>query len=97
MKALLGLLITYLVVNLGVVASGVGIGLLLRWALPSVDLGTGILIGVVTTGLSIHYFRRLLSLAEFHDLTDLEDDDFAPPIWVYPQGPARSGRKRKRK
>ena len=46
----------------GVIASGIGIGLLLRWVLPSVDLGAGILIGIVSIGLSIHYFLRILAL-----------------------------------
>ncbi len=97
MKALLGLLTTFLVVNLGVIAFGIGIGLLLRWLLPSVDLGTGILIGVVSMGLSIHYFSRILAFGEVRDFPDGEDDDFRPPIIVYPQSLPRSGRKRKRK
>lgn len=97
MKPLLGLLITYLVVNLGVIAASVAIGFLLRWLLPSVDLGTGILIGIVSIGLSIHYFFRLLSFAEFHDFAEEDDDDFVPPVRVFPVGSTRSGRKRKRK
>lgn len=97
MKAILGLLITFLVVNLGVIASGIGIGFLLRWVLPSVDLGAGILIGVVSIGLSIHYFSRILAFGEVRDFPDGGDDDFRPPIFVYPQGFSRSGRKRKRK
>ncbi len=97
MKALLGLLTTFLVVNLGVIAFGIGIGFLIRWMLPSVDLGAGILVGVVSMGLSIHYFSRILSLGEVRNFPDGEDDDFRPPIFVYPQGFSRSGRKRKRK
>ena len=97
MKAFLGLLVTFLVVNLAVIASGIGIGLLLRWVLPSVDLGAGILIGIVSIGLSIHYFLRILALGEVLEFPDGEDDDFSAPIIVYPQSPSRSGRKRKRK
>ncbi len=96
MKAVLGLLITFLVVNLGVIASGVGIGLLLHWVLPSVDLGEGILIGIVSTALSIHYFGRILALGKVRDFPDGDDDDFGAPIIIYPQSPSRSGRKRKR-
>ena len=47
MRAFVGLLVTFLAINLGVIASGTGIGFLLRWVLPSVDLGAGILIGLV--------------------------------------------------
>ncbi len=97
MKALLGLLITFLVVNLGVIASGIVIGFVLRWALPSVDLGAGILIGIVSTGLSIHYFLRILALGEIREFPDGDDDDLGAPIIVYPQTSSRSGRKRKRK
>lgn len=97
MKPALGLLALYALVHRWVVASGVLIGLVLRWMLPSVGLGTGILIGVVSTGLSVHYFLRLLSFVEDFDLTRDEDDDLSPPVQVFPVGPPRSVRKRKRK
>ena len=97
MKPVLGLLALYILVNLGVLASGVGIGLVFRWMLPSVGLGTGILIGVVSTGLSVHYFLRIMSFIEYFDLTRDEDDDFLPPIQVYSVEPTRSVRKRKRR
>jgi len=97
MKPVLGLLSIYILVHLGIIASGVGIGLVLRWMLPSVSLGTGILAGVASTGLSLHYFLRLLTFIEYYDLSRGEDDDFPPPIQVYPVGPTRSVRKRKRR
>jgi hypothetical protein len=97
MKAILGLLFVYVLVNLGLIALGVGIGFLLHWMLPSVDLGTGILIAVVATGFSIHYFIRLLWFSEFLEPPRYEEDDNLPPIRVYPLGSPRSGRKRKRK
>jgi hypothetical protein len=96
MKALLGLLFIYGVINLGLVAIGVGIGFFLHWILPSVDLGTAILIAVVATGFSIHYFIRLLWFSEFLELPQYEDDDL-PRVRLYPLGSPRSGRKRKRK
>ena len=46
MMAILGLLFVYILINLGMVAVGVGIGYLLHWLLPSVDLGTSTLIAV---------------------------------------------------
>src|SRR4051812_41952046 len=96
MMAILGLLFVYILIDLGMVAVGVGIGFLLHWLLPSVDLGTSILIAVVATGFSIHYFIRLLWFSEFLELPRYEDDEL-PPIRVYPLGSPRSGRKRKRK
>ncbi len=96
MKAILGLLVVFILINLGLIAFGVAIGFLLHWILASVDLGTGILIAVVATGFSIHYFIRLLKFSEYLDLPRSEEDDELPPIWVYPAS-TRSARKRKRK
>jgi hypothetical protein len=88
----------YLVFNLGLIVFGAGIGSLIHWILPSVDLGTGILIGLVATGFSIHYFTRVMSLVEVFDDTDEEDDDDIPPRFrVLPVPPTRPGRRRKRK
>jgi hypothetical protein len=97
MKAFLGLLMMYLLFNLGLIALGVGIGFLLHWMLPSVDLGTAILIAVVVTGFSIHYFIRLLSLADFLEPPRNEGDDELPLVRVYPLGSSRSRKKGKRK
>ncbi len=62
MKMFLGMLLIYFIINLGVIAFGVCIGLLLHWMLPRVSFETGILIGVVTTGFSIHFLSRLGNL-----------------------------------
>ncbi len=97
MKAALGLLLVYALINLGMIAVAVGIGFLLHWILPSVDLGTGILIAVVATGFSIHYFIRLIWFSDFLELTRYEYDDVSPTVRVYPLASPRSGRKRKRK
>jgi hypothetical protein len=96
MKAFLGFLLVYLLINLGLIALGVGIGFLLHRLLPAVDLGTAILIAEVATGFSIHYFVRLLWFSEFLELPRYEFDD-SPPVRVYPLASPRSGRKRKRK
>ena len=96
MKAILGLLLVYVLINLGLIAFGAGIGFLLHRMSPSIDLGTGILIGVVSAGLSTHYFIRLLWFSEFLELPRFEDDNSAP-VRVYPLGSSRSSRKRKRK
>ena len=77
MKAILGLLVVYILIDLGLIAVGVGIGSLLHWMVPSIDLGTGILIAVVATGFSIHYFIRLLWFSEYLELPRYEDDDSA--------------------
>jgi hypothetical protein len=70
MKPLLVILVTYLAINPGMAALRIGMGFLLHWILPAVDLGISILIGVVVTGLSIHFFIRLLIALEAFDITD---------------------------
>jgi divalent metal cation (Fe/Co/Zn/Cd) transporter len=62
------LFIVYLLIKILFLGVGIGIGFLLHWMLPAVDLGMGILIGVVATGVAVHFFIRLwASLIEFHE------------------------------
>ncbi len=96
MKAILALLLAYILISSGLIALGVGVGSLLHWMLPAVDLGTGILIAVVVTGLSIHYILRLLRFSELFELPRYDHDDDTLPVLVYPPAPPRSRRKRKR-
>ena len=64
----IGLFIVYLLIKAVLFGIGIGIGFLLHWMLPTVDLGLGILIGVVATGISFHFFTQLVnSLNEFHE------------------------------
>jgi hypothetical protein len=69
---------------------------LLHFVLPGVDLGTGILIGVVSTGVSIHFFLRLMQWLETYG-DDPEEDDAFRRIVMYPLGPPAPRRNRKRK
>lgn len=82
--------------NLGLIALGVGIGFLIHWLVPAIDLGMGILIAVITMGFSIHYFVRLIQFGEVLELPRFDEEDL-PPIRAYPLGAPRSARKRNRK
>ena len=64
MGALLGLLGIFLLITLLLLGVGLGIGSLLHWLVPAVDLGMGMLIGVVTTGLALHLLARLIAVLE---------------------------------
>ncbi len=44
-------ILVYLVLKLVLLALGIGVGWLLHWLIPAIDLGLGVLIGVVATGL----------------------------------------------
>lgn len=58
------LLVMYLGFNLFLLGVGIGIGFLLRWILPAVDLGVGILIGVVATVASVNFFLRINKITD---------------------------------
>jgi hypothetical protein len=93
-------LIFYVLIKLFIVALGVGFGFLLRWLLPAIELGTAVLIGVIATGLSIHFLGRLIAFAETANTDDLEFDPDKPPRVVILSDtiePLRSRRSRKRK
>ncbi len=61
MKSFLGLLFFYLLFNALLIALGTGIGFLLHWILPAVEIGMGILIGVFVSGISIHLWIQMYS------------------------------------
>ena len=93
MRALLGLLLVYLLVKTVLIAVGIGIGFLLHWLVPSIDVGMGALIGVVATAFSIYLFARVSASAD----TDLAETP-SPVTYIIdpiPMPPQR-GRRRKR-
>jgi hypothetical protein len=91
--ALAALLLIFLVVLI----VGIGIGYLLHWLLPGVELGVGILIGVVTAIGSVNFFllaSRALKLVEREQL--LEEMISKAEIDEIELKPVRRWRKRKR-
>ncbi len=97
MGALLGLLGIYLFITLVLLGVGLGIGSLLHWLVPAVDLGVGMLTGVVTTGLALHLLARLIAVVErSEDDTPVElVADFRPILTQYEVVPRRRRSKRK--
>ncbi len=98
MRALLGFLLIFGTIGTILLALGAGIGFLLHWLLPSVDLGIGMLIGVITIGFTAQLFARLSSLP----LDDpLDDTSYIEPLTpqriTYLIDPLPPQRRRKRK
>jgi hypothetical protein len=56
MRALLQLLLTLGVIMITLIAVGLGIGALLHWLIPSIELGVATLIGVIALGFSVMLF-----------------------------------------
>jgi hypothetical protein len=67
MRSLILFIGFYTLINLGFLVPGMVLGYLLHRLFPAVDLGIGILIGLVVTGLSVHFFVRLISFLESYD------------------------------
>jgi len=90
------MLVIYLVVNLLLLGLGLGIGFLLHWLLPAVDLGVGILIGVVATVASVSFVLRINGITEqIEDEELLEEIVSRRALRVIEPQPA--GRRRKRR
>ena len=73
MGSLLGLLGIYVLINVVVVGCGLGLALLLHWLVPAIDLGSGMLSGVLATGISMYVFGRLMALPT----VETEDDELS--------------------
>ena len=89
------LVLIYLVIKLALLALSVGVGFLLHWLMPSVELGMGILIGVIATACSVHFFIRLMTA-----VSETEDGEVvlsAEPDFSLAHMPMRLRRKRKRR
>lgn len=75
---------------------GIGIGWFLHWVAPSIDIGLSILIGIVVTALSLHFYARFTTIlgAVSRDVIEIvPDSSFIPP---YPPDPIRTSRKSRR-
>jgi hypothetical protein len=76
---------------LALMGLGIGIGVLLHRVIPSIEIGTGIVIGLISIGLSVSYTKRIITIPYKVIDHDEEDDED-----VY-YGPVISSRKSRRK
>src|SRR3954470_3264629 len=100
-RSVLGTLLIYGLFNLFFLGLGLGLGFLLHWIIAAVDLGVAILIGVVVTGLSLHFFIRLmlqppaLEPLDLIEELDLEPEP-SPRLRLYPVAPLPPRRRRRK-
>ena len=59
----------------GICGCGLGLGLLLHWLIPAIDLGMATLSGLVATGVALLAFGQLLTFAEPSEVEE------PPPVW----------------
>ena len=96
MKMLFSMLILFLVILTVLLCVGIGIGFLLHWIMPSVDLGVAILIGVVTSGISIRFISGLMSTIP-EDGDEIEDEERVSGRIYLIEPPSLRRRRRRRK
>jgi hypothetical protein len=96
MKMLFSMLILFLVILTVLLCVGSGIGFLLHWVLPSVDMGVAILIGVVTSGISIRFISGLMSRIP-EEGYEIEDEDRESGRIYLIEPPSLRRRRRRRK
>jgi hypothetical protein len=93
-------LFVYILIKGLVLGLGIGVGFLLTWLLPALDFSVAILIGVLATGISVHFFGNFLRMEHgvadpSPDLDEAEVRDVIDIIAA--TAPPREGRSRKRK
>ena len=94
MKFFLGLLFFYLLFNVLLIALGIGIGFLLHWILPAVEIGMGIMIGVFVSGISLHFWIRMYTYPEDYAQEELFIEELSD---ITPPPPRRKRQRRKSK
>ncbi len=59
MRSFFGMFFFYLLINVLLIALGIGVGFILHWILPAIEIGLSILIGVIASGISLYFGIRL--------------------------------------
>ena len=91
---MLGCVMMFGLLLAGILGCGLGLGFLLHWLVPAIDLGLATLSGFVATGVTLWAFGQLMSLAE-----PAEAEEELPPVWrmrPLPRAPRAARRPRKR-
>jgi hypothetical protein len=91
----------YLLILLVMLALAIGLGWLLRKIIPAVEVGTGIVIGLLAAGFALHLLIKIFG-ALFRDIVlppqpiEEEEDDEPPVIYALPPLPGRRRKMRRR-
>ena len=94
MYSLLRFLMMVLVSMAVWMAIGLGVGCLLHWVVPAIDLGMAMLIGVVTLGGCFLWLSRISTREALYGHDDIEGSD---ATWsTTPQAESRSAHRKRR-
>jgi hypothetical protein len=95
MKMLLSILFVFLLILIVILCFGIGLGFLLHWILPTIELGTATLVAIVATGISIRFLSGLMSSLPEEDQEDEEGNRISERIYLIEPSGLRRRRKRK--
>lgn len=75
--SILVMFFVYLLIKAMLIGIGIGVGFLLTWLLPSLDFSFALLIGVLATGMSMHFYGNFLRVgdggaSQSHELDEVE-------------------------
>jgi len=94
-RSVLGTILIYLVIKIVLLAVGIGIGFLLHWLVPAIDLGIGVLIGVIATGFSLFFFGRIATLPDPDFVEGVPTEPLPRVTYLIDPLPPRQRRRRK--
>jgi len=98
MKPLLLLLCLFCTVHAGLLVLSIAEGFAIHWLLPSVDLGSGVLVGVIASAITIYFVARLIIFIVTVS-SRAENDDEEPAVEFNPKAWAAyyAGQRRRRR
>jgi hypothetical protein len=97
MRAIVSVLVVFLVVEALLLAVAAAIGLGLNWCNPEIEIGMGILIGVVSSTVAAYTLVRILTMEWHYEIDDEDQDDLSAEATVDLAPPASRRRPRSKK
>jgi hypothetical protein len=94
-RSVLGGILIYPLIKILLLAVGIGIGFLLHWRMPMIDLGIGVLIGVIATGFSLFFFDHIATMPDPDFIEGVPTEPLPRVTYLINLLPPRQRRKRK--
>jgi TRAP-type C4-dicarboxylate transport system permease small subunit len=97
----IGVILIYFFILAILVLSGILIGYLLQWVIPTLSLGTSIIVGIVSVNSALYFFVELIRSVSNHvkegNVVDDIDTDDGKHIFILPEFSSFYLSKRRRK
>lgn len=101
MAAILGIIVLYFVLQLLLLTVAAAIGFSLHWCLPEVNIGTGILVGLLSSIATAYFLVQVMRIGFMkelsRDMDDWDEEDEEPPELSITVPPPTKRRRRQSK